>query len=197
MSYENLTYLDAEKFCKKKYLNQDDFALNPSEFPPLVPLRQPLHNSQSQGQSTNLITPSQRRSFDFSNNTKRSFQQAVIKTPTKRRIIETGFNRETHNKNLFFPNGRPDKETSSQPTFSIIPSSSVTSKSQPPFSANSSASYAFQDSAPYNCNQNLPKVIMENFLTLSHEDQTKIREFIITHHNFRNHRDWDNPNPSQ
>lgn len=70
MAYENLTYIDVSRACKKTYAKTNDFVFNPSDFP--------LPNITENSTSNNGVFPNERRSFHFRGNTqKRSFSQVM------------------------------------------------------------------------------------------------------------------------
>lgn len=104
MAFENLTYQDANELCKKTYEVSGEYYFNPSEFPSL--------KKKNQNPSQEDISTAQRRTEHFNGNKiKRSYQQAALNEPAKKRIIQQkGYDKEKHNECLYFPNSRPDPE---------------------------------------------------------------------------------------
>ncbi|KAG5892964.1 hypothetical protein JTB14_015010 [Gonioctena quinquepunctata] len=110
MAYENITYFEASELCPKTYTNDVEFVFHPQDFPQL----------KTTQKIDNRITVGQRRlvaNIENTNKTKRTYQQAISNTPRKRLNIQPqGYDRESHNSQLLYPNGRPPKQSSQERT---------------------------------------------------------------------------------
>lgn len=116
MAFENLTYHDANNMCKKTYEVRNEYYYNPTEFPAI---KKPQSHQNSNANET--ITPTQRRTEYFKTmGSKRSYQQVAMNEPTKKRIIQKGYDRQQHNDCLYFPNSRPlSSQNCQQPSTSL------------------------------------------------------------------------------
>ncbi|KAH1021887.1 hypothetical protein HUJ04_011371 [Dendroctonus ponderosae] len=97
IAYENITFFDANRLCPKP-LSTEEHILHPQDFPNL-PFRSTNHIE------TNVITPAQRRSTNFTENGKQNFSQ-VLAANNNQKQTPKGFDRVAHNEALFFPNSR-------------------------------------------------------------------------------------------
>lgn len=198
MAYENMTFHDASSACKKTYQTRDDFFFNPSEFPQINPSHKP-HNE-------NVITPNQRRTAHFNNNSKkRTFSQTVINEPTRKRVIhQSGYDKKAHNDSLNFPNGRTQNANSSTSISNSMPSASRNSYN---IDSEYSLSYHNISQSPSSAAKNnydttnLPKYtapeedtiqLIEKFLHLPSAKEA-LHGFILSYMNRETYRDLDDP----
>lgn len=186
MAYENLTYFDANKACPKNYAPTEGYVFNPSSFPSL---KKDNYHIANQTQNENIITPSQRRTADFSSNDryKRSFKQTVSTENNKKRVIYQNYNRTSHNDNLLCPNGR----SSSEPQSSIFNFGSSKLYNDHPSTSTVLKEPTIESSQIRE--NDLLKITKENFLQMSPSSQTVIRDFILTQSKITQYKDYDAP----
>lgn len=119
MALENMTYFDAAKSYKKTYISErENINIISQDFPPLPSQSQETFSQRYKHNRNddNQIFPSQRRTTNFNNSVKRTYQQTLSNpVPNKRKAISRGFNQKEHNENLFFPNSRPSPQSRAPP----------------------------------------------------------------------------------
>lgn len=193
-----MTFHDASSACKKTYQTRDDFFFKPSEFPQI--------NTSHKPNNENVITPNQRRTVHFNNNSKkRTFSQTVINEPTRKRVIhQSGYDKKAHNDNLNFPNGRTQNANSST---SISNSMPYTSRNSYNTDSEYSLSYHNISQSPSSAAKNnydttnLPKYtapeedtiqLIEKFLHLPSAKEA-LHGFILSYMNRETYQDLDDP----
>lgn len=110
MALENLTFFEASEMCGKTYKCKGDYIINGNDFPKL---KKNVNSLSSQSKVDTVIEPPQRRAAAFKANTvKRTYQQVLSNNNNKKRAILRNFDKEEHEENLYFPNGRPFGQSS-------------------------------------------------------------------------------------
>lgn len=102
-----------------------------------------------------------------------------------------GFDKTAHNKNLYYPNSRPEKVTFSIPTQNLEPPLPINSA---PHSSNICSAGPSDSQTSHIHSEEIEPTnqILDKFITLSKERQFYIKKIILEHLNEKTYSDPDN-----
>lgn len=171
MVFENISYFDASKLCKKTYVGNEnmEYKSQPADFPVLPKVTQDNNNIKITQRREIVTEPGIRG--------KRTYGEAVSESPRKKISVQskTNYNQNEIDNNLYFPNSRPAKMLEKQPPIYNRPN-----YTQP----GSSTMDDFQNTniAPFSAQQQYiqenVKKIYDFFMQIPDSNKIQIKELI-------------------
>lgn len=183
MIFENISYFDANKLCKKTYsgLEGSDFRSEPSDFPQLINKTQNKNNNINVSQRREITEPNIRH--------KRTYGEVTSEAPRKKMLTNNrvGYNQKEIDETLYFPNSRPEKTIGNKTPIFHKPNYSVSGSSK----VDDTTNYNLPSSAQqYIIQENIKKII-DSIIQIPDINKIQIKDFINTYFNHQDYMDLD------
>ncbi|KAL1488079.1 hypothetical protein ABEB36_015447 [Hypothenemus hampei] len=121
MALQNLSFFDASQLFPRVMVDRPaEPNISPTDFPNL---QQKTTNSPGKN---NCVLPSQRRSY-----------AQITSQPTKKRLVQKGYDVQAHNECLHYPYSRPSEEDNNEPEIEFNNSTSCATKNITPSTSTS------------------------------------------------------------